>query len=79
MIASEPPLSRAEIDAWLESLGETPRQRITVLRDLLKHAPGDEMTAADRDICRKELGRLLTQHHTAPPPQREEPQPCHEA
>ena len=43
---------------WLATLGPTRERQIAVLRELLRHAAHDEMSAEDRAICRAQLARL---------------------
>lgn len=51
MSGPEPPLSEAEIRAWLDGLAPTDTKRAEVLRDLLRHAGQDHMSSEDRAIC----------------------------
>jgi len=40
-----------EIQEWLNYLAPTPAERLKVLRDLIRYAAEDEMSAEDRSIC----------------------------
>lgn len=54
----DPPLTHAEVEAWLGGLSATIAGRIMRLRDLLKHAAMDEMSVADRTLCVQSLAKL---------------------
>lgn len=56
------PLSREEIDQWLEGLAPSDTQRATRIKDLLRHAAEDGMSLSDRVICHSCLRRLETKH-----------------
>ena len=52
------PLSELELSAWVESLGLSDSERATRIRELLRYANRDEMTAYDRQVCKEQLGKL---------------------
>ena len=56
---NDPPLSKAEVAAWVEVLGKTDQARIVTIRQLLKNKCGDRMSPEDEAICRAELERLV--------------------
>lgn len=58
--ANEPPLTEAEIRAWLENLAPSDTQRATRIKDMLKHAGEDGMSLANKTICHSALRRLET-------------------
>lgn len=47
-----------EIDEWLEDLADTDNKRLVSLREMLRNANEDGMTAEDRVICMNALRRL---------------------
>lgn len=51
-------MNEAEQLAWVAMLGKTPLEQASSIRELLKHANGDEMSADDRRICVAQLERL---------------------
>ena len=59
-------MTPAEIRDWIEMLGSTRQVQIAVLKDLLRHATGDEMSSEDRTICTIAL-RILGRDVTAMP------------
>lgn len=56
----EPPLTREEINDWLETLAPTLDGKIEVLRQLIRYAVRDNMSAYDKQVCHQELMRLRT-------------------
>lgn len=44
--------------AWVQMLAPDARRQILIIRDLLRHAIGDDMSDEDRAICRRQLARL---------------------
>lgn len=55
---ADTPMTEMEIKAWLCGLGTTRREQTAVIRDLLRHAGEDHMSAEDRAICRRCLDTL---------------------
>ena len=51
-------MTEQEIKAWLRLIGRTDADRIRSIRELLRHANEDRMSAEDRTICRQTLTRL---------------------
>ena len=51
-------MTAAEIHAWEQALSPDPRVRKRLLVDLLEHASGDRMAAADYVLCREAYARL---------------------
>jgi hypothetical protein len=51
-------LAEQDERAWLARLGRTPEQQRRALVELLRYSAQDEMSAADRAICRTALDRL---------------------
>jgi thioesterase domain-containing protein len=51
-------MSPTEQREWLWRLGRTPEQQRRALVELLRYSAQDEMSAADRAICRTALDRL---------------------
>lgn len=51
-------MTEPEIKAWLSTLATTTTGRITMIKDLIRHANGDEMSPEDRTICVSVLKRL---------------------
>lgn len=49
------PLSKCEIEQWVEGLGRTDHQRVRTLLDLIKHRVQDKMSDADYAICKEQL------------------------
>ena len=62
---TEPPLQPEEIEAWVEGLGTTRTARIVLLKELIRYANGDRMTAEDRVICVNALHRLQQEERKA--------------
>lgn len=58
------PSDPRQLLAWASSLAPTRERQIAVIRDLLQHARGDEMTPADLAFCRAAL-RLLAERGAA--------------
>lgn len=59
----EPPLTDAEVAAWVNALAPTDTERLVVLRSLLRYANQDQMSKDDREICKKEIRRLQEKLH----------------
>lgn len=53
-----------EYARWLARLGHTKGQKVAAVRDLLRHATGDEMSDDDRLVCHRAL-RDLGSHYVA--------------
>lgn len=51
-------MTHEEEREWVTMLGPTREDRLRVVTDLLLHANGDEMSEADRTICRRWKERL---------------------
>jgi hypothetical protein len=51
-------MTEAEQLAWVAGLGKTKPEQARALHELLRYANGDEMSAADREICTRQLARL---------------------
>lgn len=51
-------MTSEEIDDWIEGLGDTDNKRLELLRELMRNAIGDGMSAEDRTICMTALRRL---------------------
>ena len=62
---TEPPLQPEEIEAWLDGLGTTRAARIVLLKELIRYANGDHMSAEDRVICVDALHRLQQEERKA--------------
>lgn len=58
-------MTAEDIAFWLSRLGHTKRQKVAALRDLLRHAKGDEMSDEDRAICLDALHALGTTYIAA--------------
>lgn len=54
-------MERSEREAWLKAIGPTPRERLIIIVDLLRHARKDNMSVEDRSVCREERDRLLSE------------------
>src|SRR3990167_7411005 len=46
-------MTQQEINAWLHRLAHSDAMRLLIIKDLLRHASGDEMSAEDRTVCRE--------------------------
>lgn len=53
-------LSDREIRVWLSQLSRDPRTQSAVVRDLVRHATTDRMSADDRAVCCRALRMLHT-------------------
>ena len=51
-------MTEDDIQDWLQMLGRTRGHQVRVVRDLLEHARGDQMTPEDLRVCRMALRRL---------------------
>lgn len=49
-----------EVEIWLAMLGVTKQERVAALKDMLKHAKGDEMSPEDLVVCRMALVKLTS-------------------
>lgn len=44
--------------AWVQMLGSTRERQMATIRELLRYAHTDDMSAEDRTICRRQYQRL---------------------
>lgn len=56
---TDPPLTDVEVKAWVAGIAKTDATRLLAIRDLLRHANEDQMSVEDREICRREIDRLM--------------------
>ena len=63
-------MTDAETRAWLEALAPTDEARIVLLKDMLRHAAGDGMSAEDRVLCVQCLKQLELKLYGPKPPRR---------
>ena len=51
-------MSQADIASWVAGMGETDRDRLLAIRNLLRHANEDRMSGPDRIICHQAMRAL---------------------
>lgn len=56
-----------DIRGWLTNLAPTNKQRLIIVKDMLRHANEDQMNPDDRDICQQILAGKITAPEVAPP------------
>ena len=61
---NDPPLTAAEIREWVAGMGRNDKERISAIRQLLKHKYQDQMSVKDAAICEQELKKLLNNQAT---------------
>jgi hypothetical protein len=53
--------TQRDILKWLKGLSSSVGQQLLIVRDLMAHASTDQMSSADRVVCRRAIKMLMRQ------------------